>query len=74
MRNVQGCRQRGDQWCTALPFEIGAPPISRLAPRLLHTSNNVFKNSPPPSGFWPLLLVFGPLCAKSWRRAWERDT
>ena len=23
----------------------------------------------PPSGFWPLLLVFGPLAAKSWRRA-----
>jgi len=28
---------------------------------LLHTSNAVFKNSGPPSDFWPLLLVFGPL-------------
>jgi len=42
------------------PFEIGAPPISRLAHRLLHTSNIVFlKCGPPfwflapPSGFWP---------------------
>ena len=25
---------------------------------------------PPSSGFWPLLLVFGPHAAKSWPRAW----
>jgi len=37
----QGHRQRGNQWCPAPPFEIGAP-ISRLAHRLLHTSNTVF--------------------------------
>jgi len=28
------------------------------------------KNMAPPSGFWTLLLVFGPPTAKSWRRAW----
>jgi len=27
------------------------------------------KNVPPLSGFWPLLLVFGPPAAKSWRQA-----
>jgi len=32
------------------PFEIGAPlAISLLAPRLLHTSNTVFKKCGPPS-------------------------
>jgi len=46
------------------PFEIGATPISRLAPRLWHTSNTAFtKCGPPfrflapPSGFWPPLLL-----------------
>ena len=37
------------------------PPISRLAPWLLHTSNTVFQKRSPPSGFWPLLF-FGPPC------------
>ena len=38
-------------------------PISRLAHRLLHTSNTVFKKCAP-------LLFFGPPAAKSWRQAW----
>jgi len=25
----------------------------------------------PPSGLWPLLLVFGPPAAKFWRRPWR---
>ena len=29
------------------------PPISRLTPWLLHTSNTVFLKRGPPSGFWP---------------------
>ena len=51
------------------PHLKSVPPISRLAPRLLHTSNIVFFKCGPLSGFWPLLLVFGPPAAKSWRRA-----
>jgi len=47
---MQGHRQRGGQWRPATPF------ISRLAHRLLHTSNTVFQKCGPPS-------------AKSWRRA-----
>ena len=46
------------------------PPISRLAHRLLHASNTVFKKRAPPSDFWPLLLIFGPPAATSWRRVW----
>ena len=46
------------------------PLISRLAPWLLHTSNTVFSNVDPPSGFWPLLLVIGPPAAKSWQPPW----
>ena len=38
----QGRRQRGGQWYPAPPFEICAPPISRFALWLLHTSNTVF--------------------------------
>ena len=52
------------------PHLRSVPPISRLAPWFLHTSNTVFCKCTP-------LLVFGPsLCflalpaAKSWRRAW----
>ena len=41
-------------------------PISRLAHRLLHTSNTVFKKCAP-------LLFFGPPAAKSWRQAWVSD-
>jgi len=40
-----------------------------MASQLLHTSNTVFEKCAPPSGFWPLHLVFGPPAAKSWRRA-----
>ena len=57
------------------PHLKSVPPISRLAHRLLHTSNTVFKKcgSPcwflaPPSGFWP------PPAAKSWRRACHGDS
>jgi len=64
----QGRRQRGGQWCPAPPFEICAP-LSRLAPWLLHISNTVFLKCARPSGFLPLLLVFGPPAAISWRRA-----
>jgi len=39
--------------------------ISCLAPWLLHTSNRVFLKCGPPSGFWPLHLVFGPPAAIS---------
>ena len=31
-------------------------------------TRHYFKNVAPPSGFWPLLLAFGPPAAKSWRR------
>jgi len=40
----------GGQW-------FPAPPISRLAHRLLHTSNTVFKKCAPPSSSWPHLLL-----------------
>jgi len=51
----QGRRERGGQWCPA-PHLKSVTPISRWAPRLLHTSNTVvFKCAPP--------------AAKSWRRA-----
>ena len=46
---TQGRRQRG--------AVVPGPPISRFTPRLLHTSNSVFKKCGPP--FWflaPLLL------------------
>jgi len=39
------------------------PPVAAYIPTLY------FKNVAPPSGFWPLFLVFGPPAAKSWRRA-----
>ena len=73
----QGRRQRGGQWCPVPPFEIGAPHFT-FDPRLLHTSNTVFYKFGPPSGFWPLFLVFDPPAAKSWRRAclepeWSND-
>jgi len=58
----QGRRQRG--WAVVpAPHLKSVRPISCLARRLLHTSNIVLKNV-------PLLVVFGPLAAKSWRRAW----
>ena len=40
------------------------PPISHLAPQLLHTSNTVFEKFGPT--FWILALP----AAKSWQRAW----
>jgi len=51
------------------PFEIGAPPISRLDPQLLHISNTVFQKCGPLSGFWPSFWFLAPPAAKSWRRA-----
>jgi len=50
---TQGRRQRGGQWCPSRHLK-SVPPISRLPPWLLHTSNTVFKKVPP-------LLVFDPL-------------
>jgi len=50
----------------APPFEIGVPAISRLASRLLHTSNIVFEKCGSP--FWFLAAP----AAKSWRWAWAR--
>jgi len=40
------------------------PPISRLAPRLLHTSNTVFQK------FGPTFCFLATPAAKSWRQAW----
>ena len=37
----QGRRQRGDQWCQAPPFEIGAPLFHVWPPPLLHASNTL---------------------------------
>jgi len=65
----QSRRQREGAVVPGPPFEIGSPPFHvwptgcRIHP-ILH-----FKNVAPPFGFWPLLLVFGPPAAKSWRRA-----
>jgi len=60
----------GGQWCPATHLK-SVPPISRLGPWLLHTSNTVFKKCgplfwflAPPSGFWPpccLILATGLL-------------
>jgi len=66
----QGRRQRGDQWCPAQPFEIYAPSFHVWLPGCCIHLIQYFKNVAPLSGFWPLLLVFGPPAAKSWRRAW----
>ena len=58
---MQGRRQRGSS--DAPPSHLkSVPSISCLARRLLHTSNTVFLKCGPPSGFWPLHLVFGPPC------------
>ena len=58
---LQGRRQRGASgaatpiwnWCPS--FQVW-PPGCYIHPILY------FKNVAPPSGFWPLLLVFGPPC------------
>jgi len=60
--NKKGSSSAGGQWCLAPPFKICAL-ISCLAPRLLHTSNIVFKKCFP-------LVVFVPPAAKSRRRVW----
>ena len=52
------------------PFEICAPPFHVWPPGCCIHLIQYFKNVVPPSHFWPLLLVFGPPAAKSWRRAW----
>ena len=60
---MQGRRQRGSS--DAPPSHLkSVPSISCLARRLLHTSNTVFLKCgppfwflPPPSGFWPPLLL-----------------
>jgi len=67
-RLTQGRRQRGDQWCPAPPFEIGAPHFTFGPPVAAYIHYCILKMCPP-SGFWPL-LVFGPPAAKSRRRAW----
>jgi len=46
----------GGQWCSASHLK-SVPPISCLDPRLLHTSNIVFKNV-------TTLVVFGHLCCE----------
>jgi len=47
----------GEASGSRLPHLKSVPPISRLAPRLQHTSNTVFLKCGPPFGFWsPLLL------------------
>ena len=56
---MQGRRQRGGSGARS-PHLKSVPPISRLAPCLLHTSNTVFWKCGPSSGFWPLLLVIAP--------------
>jgi len=58
------------------PHLKSVPPHFTFGPWLLYTSNTAFKKCAPPSGFWPLPLVFGPPAAKSWRRAcfWKQRT
>jgi len=53
------------------PFEIGAPPFHVCTLGFCIHPMLYFKKVPPPSGFWPLLLVFGHPVAKSWQRAWS---
>jgi len=48
----QGRRQQGGQW-GPIPHLKSVPPSSRLAHRLLHTSNTVFFKCGPSSGFRP---------------------
>jgi len=64
----QGRRQRGEQWCPAPPFEIGAPHLTFGPPVAAYIQYCIFKIWPP-FWFWPLFLVFGPPATKSWRRA-----
>jgi len=59
MLYLQGRRQRGGQWCPA-PHLKYVPPISRLIPWLLHTSNTVFKKRGPSWFLAP--SFFGPPC------------
>ena len=57
LRTCQGRRQRGASGART-PHLKSVPPISRLAHRLLHTSNTVFLKCGP--SFWflaPLLLI-----------------
>jgi len=58
---LPGPSPAGGQWFP-IPLFKSVPPISRLALRLQHTSNNVVNNVAP-------LVIFGPPAAKSWRRA-----
>ena len=51
------------------PHLRSVPPISRLAPRLLHASNTVFLKCGPLLVFDPFVCFFAPPAAKSWRRA-----
>jgi len=48
-----------------LPHLKSVRPISRLAPGCYIYPILYFENVVPPSGFWPLLLLFGPPAAKS---------
>ena len=46
------------------PFEIGAPPFHVWPPGCCIHPILYFKNVPPPFGFWPLFVVFGPPCCQ----------
>jgi len=65
---MAGSSQAGGQWCPAPPFEIGAPHFTFGPPVAAYIQHCILKCGPP-SGFWPLFLVFGPPAAKSWRLA-----
>ena len=67
--SLQGRRQRGTSGAR-LPYLKSVTPFHVwLAGGCIHPIQ-YFKNVAHLSGFWPLLLVFGPPAAKSWRRAW----
>jgi len=51
------------------PFEICAPPFHVWPPGCCIHPIQYFQNVASPSGFWPLLLIFGLPAAKSWQRA-----
>jgi len=59
---TQGCRQRGGQWCSASPFEIGAPHFAFGPPVAAYIQYCILK-------MWPPFWVLAPPASKSRRRA-----
>ena len=69
-RCLQGRCQRGGAVVPGTPIWNLFPPISRLAPWLLHISKTVFLKCGPLFWFLAPLFVLCPPDAKSWRRLW----